>query len=276
MKAALLSSGRGRTLLSAGLALLVLLAIAGVAPLLPESGLRSDLTARALPPGWLHPFGTDLLGRDMLVRTIKGLAISLTIGLFSAGLAALLAVLLGVLAALDRRCDIAIGALLDITLALPHLVLLILLSFTFGGGTHGVILAVILSHWPGLARLMRAEMRSLLTADYVQLARRLGRSKWDIARHHIAPQLLPQALVGAILLFPHAILHEAGMSFLGFGLEPHTPAIGILLAESLRSLTAGLWWLGALPGLCLLIMVMMFDRVAAGVRLALDPRRAQE
>lgn len=269
-------SGRSRTLLAAALALLLLLAIVLAASLLPDSGLRSNLGARSLPPGWDHPFGTDPLGRDMLVRTIKGLAVSLLIGVLSAGFAALLAVALGILAALDRRLDIAIGTLIDLTLALPHLVLLILLSFAFGGGTRGVILAVILSHWPGLARLMRAEMRGLLTADYVRVARRLGRSRFDIARRHIAPHLLPQALVGAILLFPHAILHEAGMSFLGFGLEPHLPAIGILLSESMRHLTAGLWWLGALPGLCLLAMVMLFDRVAAGARLALDPRRAQE
>jgi peptide/nickel transport system permease protein len=92
----------------------------------------------------------------------------------------------------------------------------------------------------------------------------------------VAQYVLPQVLVGAILLFPHAILHEAGMTFLGFGLEPHLPAIGIILAESMRYLTAGLWWLGVFPGASLLLMVLTFERVASGVRIALDPKRLQD
>lgn len=270
------TSGRGRTLVSAAAALSVLAAIALAAALLPDDGLRSNLSQRSLPPGLGHPFGTDPLGREMLVRTVKGLAVSLRIGLMSAGFAALLAVILGAVAALDRRLDILVGWLIDLTLALPHLVLLILISFAFGGGTRGVIVAVVLSHWPTLARVVRAEVKSVLTADYVAIAGKLGRSRFDIAVGHVVPHVLPQALVGAILLFPHAILHEAAMTFLGFGLEPHLPATGVLLAESMRYLTAGLWWLGLLPGLSLLAMVLTFERVASGVRLILDPRRSQE
>lgn len=270
------TGGRGRTLVSAAAALSILAAIATAAALLPDEGLRSNLSQRSLPPGLDHPFGTDPLGREMLVRTVKGLAVSLRIGLMSAGFAALLAVLLGVVAAIDRRLDVLVGWLIDLTLALPHLVLLILISFAFGGGTRGVIVAVVLSHWPTLARVVRAEVRSVLTADYVAIAGKLGRSRFDIAIGHVVPHVLPQALVGAILLFPHAILHEAAMTFLGFGLEPHLPATGVLLAESMRYLTAGLWWLGLLPGLSLLAMVLTFERVAAGVRLILDPRRSQE
>jgi len=184
----------------------------------------------------------------MLVRTIKGFAVSLRIGLMSAGFAALLAVILGVLAAIDRRLDFLVGALIDLTMALPHLVLLILISFAFGGGTRGVIVAVVLSHWPGLARLIRAEVKAVLTADYVAIAAKLGRSRLDIALRHVTPHTLPQALVGAVLL----------------------------LAESMRYLTAGLWWLGLLPGLSLLVMVPTLERVASGLRLIFDPRRSQE
>ncbi len=269
-------SNRGRTLLGAGLALGLLLAIALSAALLPERGLSSNLGQRALPPDSAHLFGTDPLGREMLVRTLKGLAVSLQVGLLSASLAALLAVALGVLSALHRYLDFCVAALIDLTMALPHLVLLILISIAAGGGTRGVIVAVILSHWPNLARVVRAEVHALLVADYVAIAAKLGRSRWQVALQHVLPQVLPQVLVGAVLLFPHAILHEAGMTFLGFGLEPHLPAIGVLLAESMRYLTAGLWWLGVLPGLSLLLMVLTFERVASGLRLVLDPRRSQE
>jgi peptide/nickel transport system permease protein len=271
-----LATGRGRTLVGAALSLACLAAIAAAAALLPEDGLRTNLTQRSLPPGFDHLFGTDPLGRDMLVRTIKGLSVSLGVGLMSAGLSALVAVFLGILAALDRRADVIVGSLIDLTMALPHLVLLILVSFALGGGMRGVIIAVVVSHWPSLARVVRAEVKTVLVADYVAVAGKLGRSRIDIALGHVVPHVLPQALVGAILLFPHAILHEAGLTFLGFGLEPHLPAIGILLAESMHYLTAGLWWLGVLPGLCLLFMVLTFERVASGIRLALDPHRSQD
>jgi peptide/nickel transport system permease protein len=269
-------SERAKTLAGALAALVMLLAIAIAATVAPDAGLGTNLSQRSLPPSAVHWFGTDPLGRDMLVRTVKGLAVSLRIGLVSACFAALLAVTLGLLAALDRRLDAVVGILIDLTLALPHLVLLILVSFAAGGGSRGVVIAIAVSHWPGLARIVRAEVRQVLSADYVAVARRLGQPKHHIATGHVLPHLVPQVLVGAVLLFPHAILHEAAMTFLGFGLEPGSPAIGVLLAESLQFLTTGLWWLGVLPGLCLLAMVLTFERIASGLRLLLDPRRAQD
>ena len=271
-----LFSSRLVTLLAAGLALLVLIAILIAAALLPDSGLGTQLDARIQPPSWAHPFGTDTLGRDMLTRTIKGLAVSMRVGMLASIGATLIAIALGVLSALSKWLDMAIGVLIDLTMALPHLVLVIMISFALGGGTKGVIIAVCVSHWPGLARLVRAEVRQVLSADYVQVSRLLGRSGWQVAARHVLPHVLPQALVGAVLLFPHAILHESAVTFLGFGLEPHLPATGVLLSESMRYITAGWWWLGVLPGICLLFMVLTFEQVALGLRLVLDPRRAQE
>ena len=271
-----LFSSRLVTLLAAGLALLVLIAILIAAAQLPDSGLGTQLDARIQPPSWAHPFGTDTLGRDMLTRTIKGLAVSMRVGMLASIGATLIAISLGVLSALSKWLDMAIGVLIDLTMALPHLVLVIMISFALGGGTKGVIIAVCVSHWPGLARLVRAEVRQVLSADYVQVSRLLGRSGWQVAARHVLPHVLPQALVGAVLLFPHAILHESAVTFLGFGLEPHLPATGVLLSESMRYITAGWWWLGVLPGICLLLMVLTFEQVALGLRLVLDPRRAQE
>ena len=271
-----LFSSRLVTLLAAGLALLVLIAILIAAALLPDSGLGTQLDARIQPPSWAHPFGTDTLGRDMLTRTIKGLAVSMRVGMLASIGATLIAIALGVLSALSKWLDMAIGVLIDLTMALPHLVLVLMISFALGGGTKGVIIAVCVSHWPGLARLVRAEVRQVLSADYVQVSRLLGRSGWQVAARHVLPHVLPQALVGAVLLFPHAILHESAVTFLGFGLEPHLPATGVLLSESMRYITAGWWWLGVLPGICLLLMVLTFEQVALGLRLVLDPRRAQE
>ena len=271
-----LFSSRLVTLVAAGLALAVLIAILVAAALLPESGLSTQLDARIQPPSAKHLFGTDTLGRDMFTRTIKGLAVSMRVGMLASAGATIIAIALGVLSALNKWLDASIGVLIDLTMALPHLILVIMISFMLGGGTKGVIIAVCVSHWPGLARLVRAEVRQVLSADYVQVSRLLGRTGWQVVARHVLPHVLPQALVGAVLLFPHAILHESALTFLGFGLEPHLPATGVLLSESMRYVTAGWWWLGVLPGVCLLLMVLTFEQVALGLRLMLDPRRAQE
>lgn len=101
---------------------------------------------------------------------------------------------------------------------------------------------------PNLARVIRGEILQVREAAYVGIAKQLGKSPWYIARWHIFPQILPQFLVGLVLLFPHAILHEASITFLGFGLPPEKPAIGVILSESMSYLSTGKWWAGALPG----------------------------
>jgi peptide/nickel transport system permease protein len=139
-----------------------------------------------------------------------------------------------------------------------------------------VIIAVALTHWPRLTRILRAEILQVLTSDYIAASRHFGKSWGFIAHRHLIPHVVPQLLVGFLLLFPHAILHEAGLTFLGFGLEPSKPAIGVLLSESMRYLTAGYWWLGLFPGLALVIVVLAFDGLADGVRALFTPRAAQD
>jgi len=244
---------------------------------LGEKGLQTALTERNQVPGLDHPFGTDWLGRDMLTRTIRGLGLSLMVGLLAASISAMLGLLLGTLSAtLGGKVDLMITWLIDLFFSLPHLVLLILISFVLGGGLRGVIIAVAFTHWPGLARIIRAEVLQLKSAEYIQLSARLGHSPAWIARHHMLPHLIPQFIVGLILLFPHAILHEAGITFIGIGLSPHTPAIGIILSESMRHLSTGYWWLAVLPGAALLIVVKIFDVLGENVRTLLDPKTSQE
>ncbi|GAF09931.1 dipeptide transport system permease protein DppC [Paenibacillus pini JCM 16418] len=98
----------------------------------------------------------------------------------------------------------------------------------------------------------------------------MGKSRWWIAVHHILPHILPQFLIGFMLLFPHVILHEAAVTFIGLGLSPHEPAIGIILSESMKYLSSGMWWLAFFPGLCLLMIVRMFDQIGENLRLLMD------
>lgn len=270
-------AGRGRValLLSASVAIGALVGVALLAWWLPDDGLLTRLDARALPPSLTHWFGTDALGRDMFTRTVEGLAVSLRVGLLAAAGASAIALLMGLLCALGPRIDALVSLIIDATLSVPHLVLLILVSFALGGGVRGVIVAIAVTHWPSLARLVRAQLLQVLACDYVRIARGLGRSPRAVAIGHVLPHVMPQLLVGAVLVFPHAILHEAAMSFLGFGLEPHLPATGLLLAESMRYLGAGWWWLALLPGASLLMLVLAFERVGAGLRRVLEPRESQ-
>ncbi|MDX2101603.1 MAG: ABC transporter permease [Alphaproteobacteria bacterium] len=259
-------------LMRAGLISCGLIAIILAALVAGPQGAEVSAANRLLPPSLAAPFGTDLLGRDMLARTLAGLGLSLRTGLLAAGMAAVLGLGFGLLAALGGRLlDRAVAMVIDLLLGLPHLVLLILVAVALGGGADAVVIAVGTTHWPRLARLVRAEVQSLLGAAYVRQSRRFGRSRWWIARHHLLPHLVPQVTVGFVLMFPHAILHEAGLSFLGFGLEPHLPAIGVILAESMRALNAGAWWLAALPGLALLCVVLGFDRLGNDLAALLRP-----
>ena len=268
---------RQHTLLAIALAATLLFVLLGGALFLGEEGLSVNLNHRNMPPSLAYPLGTDWLGRDMLARTVQGLSLSFGVGLTAAGISAFIALVLGLAAALGgKRLDTIITWLVDLFLAVPHLVLIILIAFVFGGGLQGVIAGVTLTHWPALTRLLRAEVLQLRSAEFVLVSRRLGRSRWWVATRHLLPHLKPQLLVGFILLFPHAILHEAAITFLGFGLSPHRPAIGVILSESMHYLSAGSWWLAFFPGLALLVMVRMFDILGDNLRLLYDPRSAQE
>jgi peptide/nickel transport system permease protein len=264
------------TLTAAAIGAAVIFGVVAGSVLLGGHGIDADFSARLQGPSPAHWFGTDQLGHDMLARTIHGLNVSLWVGLVAASLSVVIAALLATFATTcGRWADAVVAFLVDAAMGLPHLVLLILISFALGGGTTAVIIAVAVTHWPRLTRILRAEILQLRNADYIVASRRMGKSWAYIGRHHFLPHLWPQLLVGLVLLFPHAILHEAGLTFIGFGLEPSKPAIGVLLSDSMRYLMAGKWWLGLFPGFCLLAIVLCFDAIGNGLRLLADPRQEQ-
>ena len=124
--------------------------------------------------------------------------------------------------------------------------------------------------------MIRGEVIQLRQAAYVRTARKLGVSRGRIIRRHLLPHLLPQFLTGLILQFPHAILHEASVTFLGFGLPPEQPAIGVILSESMQYLTTGKWWLALFPGLALVLVVLLFAALGDRLRRLLDPASVHE
>lgn len=245
--------------------------------LLSSKGLESSLTYRKMAPSASFWLGTDALGRDMFTRTIKGLCSSLELGILAAFFSTVIAAILGIVAAVcGRYADYIISGLIDLFISVPHLVLLILISFTMGGGVKGVVIAVAISHWPRLSRVIRAEVLQLKNSEYILISRKIGRSQLWIALNHMFPHLSSQFIIGITLLVPHAILHSAGLTFLGFGLSPHSPSIGILLSESMRHLSTGCWWLAIFPGMALVITVKIFDHMGRNLRVVLDPKTKQE
>lgn len=234
--------------------------------------LRLSASNKNLTPSMSHLFGTDWLGRDMFTRTIKGLRLSLAVGAFAALISVMIATLLGICAAtFGKTIDAIISWVIDLFIGMPHLVFMILISFIVGSGIYGVILGVSLTHWPALARIVRAEVLQIKNAEYIQVSRSYGKSAWFIAKRHILPAIYPQIMIGFLLLFPHIILHEAALTFLGFGLSPQTPAIGIILAEGMNHLSTGKWWLVVLPGLLLVFVVKMLDNIGEHVRMIFNP-----
>ena len=187
--------------------------------------------------------------------------------MLTALVSAVIALLCGVAAALSRKADAVLSWCIDLFLGIPHILLVMLISLAFGRGFLGVVAGVSLSHWPSLARVIRGEVLSLRHAPYLLAAEKLGVSRRQIVRRHLLPHLLPQFLTGLILQFPHAILHEASVTFL----SSEQPAIGVILSESMQYLTTGRWWLALFPGLALVGVVLLFAALGEQVRRVLDP-----
>lgn len=268
---------RKSTILFLIAAAVILAAVTAAGILMEESAMETDFSRTNLKPSLEYLFGTDWMGRDMFARTIAGLSLSIRIGLLTAAVSAGAALVLGTAAAvLGRKADAVISWCIDLVMGIPHILLVMLISIACGRGFAGVVAGVSLSHWPSLARVIRGEVLQLRSAPYILAAEKLGVSRFDIVRRHMVPHILPQFLTGMILLFPHAILHEASVTFLGFGLSSEQPAIGVILSESMRYLTTGKWWLALFPGLALVLTVILFAMLGERLRRLLDPASAHE
>ncbi|WP_409199976.1 ABC transporter permease [Methanobrevibacter sp. DSM 116169] len=267
---------RAKTILIIFLTVIFLLVIVINSFFIDVSSITTNFPLRNMAPSLEHIFGTDWMGRDMFTRTMKGLGLSIQVGAFASIMSTIIAVILGLLSSLNKYLDSFVNWLIDLFASIPHLLLIILISLCLGGGSFGVIIAVGFTHWTSLARVLRAEIKQINTSEYIHLSENLGKSKLWIARKHIFPLILTQIILGTILVFPHAIMHEASVTFLGFGLSPHEPAIGIILSESMKYLATGAWWLAFFPGLALLIIVLVFDVIGDNLQKLLDPANAHE
>lgn len=264
---------REKTLMSIGIFTLFLAGIMLFGSIITEEQIAISLLNKNQAPSLEYLFGTDWVGRNMLYRTLKGLSLSMKIGLLSSCISGVIALTLGVLGAtLGNKVDSFITWFIDLVLSVPHTLVVILISISVGGGLRGIVLGVSLTHWPSLTRVIRAEVMQIRESDYAKISRNFGKSNLYIAIHHILPHIIPQLLIGIVLIFPHAVLHEASVTFLGFGLPPHEPAIGIILSEAMKYLSSGKWWLAFFPGLSLVIVSLMVDNIGKKFSQLINPK----
>jgi peptide/nickel transport system permease protein len=254
------------------IATFVLLAV--FAPLItPYDPIATSWTLVRKPPSYLHWFGTDDLGRDILTRVIYGARASLMAGAISVGIALFVGVPFGLLAGYRGGfIDALISRITDAMLACPFLILAIALAAFLGPSLANAMIAIGITTTPIFVRLTRAQTLNVKVEDYVEAARAMGNPRWRIALFHILPNILPALLVQATLSIAAAIIAEAALSFLGLGQQPPAPSWGSMLNAAQRFLTTASW-MALWPGLAIFLVVLSFNLVGDGLRDALDPRQ---
>ncbi len=253
------------------IALAAVVAGALLGPLYPIDPLEQDLMATLKPPmfasgGVTHVAGTDQLGRDVLARLLAGARVSLALGATALAIAMTLGVVLGVLAGfLGGVVDAVITAITETLMALPFVLLAIAVIAAVGASLPVVILTLGLTGWVSFARLTRARVLELRDEEYVVAAQALGARRWRLMLKHLFPNLVPIIVVEGTLQLGGLILAEAGLSFLGLGVQPPTPSWGGMLAES-QVFVAVAWWLPTLPGLVLLVTLLAVNLLGDTLR----------
>lgn len=260
-----------------GLVVLVLLVLAAaLAPsVLPDPARMPDLAAGATPPSLTHPFGTDQLNRDLLSRVAHGARVSLAIAGLAVALSLTLGTLVGVVAGLAGGwLDVLLMRLVDAALAIPRLFILLLLLVIWERVPLAALVAVIgLTGWFATSRIVRGEVLRLRAAGFIEAAAALGAGRSRTIFRHLVPNVAGVVLVAATLGVSDVILLEAGLSFLGVGVQPPTPSWGAMVFDA-RSLIATAPWTAFFPGAAIVITVLAVNLVSDALRAAFDPRSA--
>jgi len=266
-------TGQATRFLVAGAAILGALAIlAAAAPLVAPYDPETVQARQVLQSLTLqHPFGSDVLGRDVLSRVMFGLRASLLVSIAAVTGSLLLAVPLGLLAGyFGRWVDTGISRTLDMILVFPAMLLAVTLIAILGPGSSIAALAIAVIYLPILARVMRTSTLVVTRNDYVTGARARGAGHLRVIVTHIAPNALGPVIVQASVLGAFALQLEAGLSFLGLGTQPPTPSLGGMLADG-RDVLIQAPWVEIFPGLAIVVAVLAFTLLGEGLRRAFDP-----
>ncbi len=231
-----------------------------------------DLHNRYDAPSWNHWFGTDEIGRDVFSRVIHGARISLLIGVGARTMGLIIGVLVGSVSGYyGGKIDALLQRIVDITMAFPFLLLVISIAVIFSEGLWPVFIALSAVMWASMARLMRSQVMIAKEREYVAAARAFGASDARILIQHILPNTYAPGLIWWTMGLAHAIMAEAGLSFLGMGAQPPTPSWGSMINYGSQAIRVAPW-VSLFPGAALAVTVLGFNLLGEGLRDVLDPR----
>jgi oligopeptide transport system permease protein len=264
---------RNRMAVASGLFLLGMVGLTLLAPVLP--GLvdpeLQDLRLGATPPSLTHPFGTDILGRDLLSRVLHGGRISMLVGLVATLVSFVVGVSYGAAAGyFGGRVDHWMMRFVDVLYSLPYMFLVILLMVYFSRSLVMLFVALGLVQWLTMARIVRGQVLSIKQQEYVEAARAMGTGHGSILFRHVVPNTLGPVIVYATLTVPAVMLQEAFLSFLGLGVQPPQASWGTLVNDGARVI-AFFPWLSLFPGMALALTLFCLNFLGDGLRDALDP-----
>ena len=254
---------------------LVLVVVAAFGPWLAPHGTARedhDLARRWQPPGAAHPFGTEYFGVDIFSRVIMGARVSLFIGVGASLLTVAIGLVFGTLAGYaGGRTDLLIMRLIDVMLAFPSLLLIIILAAAFGQSFAAVFLALALANWAPVAQLVRGQVLTLKTREFVTASRALGAHHLHVLLRHVLPNCLSIMLVVFTMKLGTMILAEASLSFLGLGSINQPNSWGLLVREYYDDITP-YWWASVFPASAIALTVIAFNLLGDALRDALDPK----
>ncbi|HVJ50354.1 ABC transporter permease [Desulfitobacterium sp.] len=232
----------------------------------------NDLMSTRLQPSWVHPFGTDELGRDILTRVMYGTRISLLIGFGSVLINLTIGIFYGGISGyLGGRVDNFMQRVIDVIYSVPDLLYVILLMVTLGSGLHNIFIVMGLVNWVPMARTIRGQILALREQEFVLAARALGADTKRLLMKHLLPNSIGQIIVVAALQIPAAIFLEAFLSFIGLGVQPPDVSLGFMAAEGRMNIPSFPFAL-IFPALSIAILMLAFNFVGDGLRDAFDPK----
>ena len=239
----------------------------------PYDPVQPDLKNILASPSVAHPFGTDMLGRDVLSRVIHGSRVSLLVGFVSVGIATMIGLAIGAISGYyGGIVDELIMRFVDLMMCFPTFFLILAVIALLEPSIWNIMIVIGLTSWMGIARLVRAEILSIKNKEYVLAAKAIGLSRYKIIFSHIIPNALSPVYVVATLGIGGAILTESALSFLGIGVQPPTPSWGNILTQAKESIEVA-WWLSLYPGAAIFLTVMGYNLLGEGLRDVFDPRR---
>lgn len=255
--------------------LLVVAAVAAAAGVVPHDVLAQQPDDRLQPPSGRYWGGTDQFGRDVLSRTLVGIATSLRVAVVAVAVASLVGSAIGILAGyLGGWADNVVGRVTDVLFAFPAILLALSVVTALGAGWTTTALAIAIVYTPIFVRVARGPTLSVAAAEYVKAGRVLGLPTWRLLTRHVVPNVAAPIVVQVALALSWAILTESALSFLGLGTQPPDPSLGAMVSDA-RNLLEVAWWTMAVPAVALVVAVVGLNLLGDGLRAAMDPHGTQ-